>query len=273
MNNPLPTSRAAPSRLRRAFTLIELMVVVGIIVLLVAIMIPALKALTKGNDISQSTNLVRSMISSARTIAISQHRRAGVVFFEETPTYSAPAHPGQTAMQIIIEDFLIDQSMSDRSGTVTTFTDYSTTREYLPVGIKLATLGGVSGTFNLADNSSTATQTRVILFDADGQLLLRSGLDSLCFLGPVNSTTPGSYPYAQNDWKLGAVGLATIENQMASGNAPVSSPGFLLYSKTDFDAAGLNTSATTDPQRSTWLLSHADVVIINSNTGTVVVQQ
>ena len=60
------------SERREAFTLLELLIVIGIIVVLAAITVPAIKGLTKSNDNGQSVNLVRAMLSSARAIAVSQ---------------------------------------------------------------------------------------------------------------------------------------------------------------------------------------------------------
>ena len=67
MTRLLPTTS-----LRRAFTLIELMVVIAIIVILVAISIPAITAMTKGNDVAQAQNMLSSLIANTRATAISQ---------------------------------------------------------------------------------------------------------------------------------------------------------------------------------------------------------
>src|SRR5436305_1730209 len=80
------------ARPHRAFSLIELLTVMAIIAILAALTLPAIKSLAKSNDQSQATNLVRSLIGSARSIAIAQHRMAGVVFFEESTQYSRPVN-------------------------------------------------------------------------------------------------------------------------------------------------------------------------------------
>src|SRR4051794_40571748 len=125
------------SQFRRAFTMIELLVVMAIIVILISIAVPAARSLSKNNDENQATNLVRSMISNARAIAISQHRAAGVVFFEETTRFSRPANSGQTAMQIFVEDF--DQlRYPPHPAGLTFYMYYSTGRTYLPGGVRVA---------------------------------------------------------------------------------------------------------------------------------------
>ncbi|HEY4330477.1 MAG TPA: prepilin-type N-terminal cleavage/methylation domain-containing protein [Phycisphaerae bacterium] len=228
-----------------AFTLIELLVVIAVIVVLVGITIPAIKSLTKSNDQSQSVNIVRSLISSARSIAISQHRRAGIVFFEETSTFSLPVNSDRTAMQVFVEDY--DQTWVPRSAfPVVGFTYYSVMRQYLPAGVKLAALTDVAGA-NVETGDSTVPSNgaaRAILFDANGSLLLNVYL----YTRPTGSGTPGVYPKAFGDWKF--FGPPTARP----------SPGFFLYNKNDYD----NQAAAN---RTDWLKKNATVVIVNGNTG------
>ncbi|HEY4330478.1 MAG TPA: prepilin-type N-terminal cleavage/methylation domain-containing protein, partial [Phycisphaerae bacterium] len=94
-----------PTKKRPAFTLLELLVVIAVLVVLCGMTMPAIKSLTRGNGISQASNQVRAAISQARAIAIAQHRQAGIVFFDETSQYSLPVNTTQTAFQIIIEDY------------------------------------------------------------------------------------------------------------------------------------------------------------------------
>jgi len=246
-SNRLP-EEVARRGIRRAFTLIELLVVIGIIVVLVTMMLPAIKSLTKSNDQSQAVNVVRSMLASARSIAISQHRQAGVVFFEESQTYSSPYNGGQTAMQLFVEDFnQLQYSGIPSGGTV--FVLYSPARQYLPAGIKLGTLAD-AGNVETGDGASSLTDgTRAIVFDANGNLVVRTGL---C-VPPLGSGAKGTYPFAYGDWNFFAP-PATV------GSYP-SSPGFFIYSKAEYDAF--------NGDKVIWIKQHADVVIVNANTGGV----
>jgi type II secretory pathway pseudopilin PulG len=234
----------------RAFTLIELLAVIGIIILLVGITIPAIKSLSKSNDQSQSVNLVRSMISTARAIAISQHRPVGVVFFEESPTYSLPVNSNRTAMQLFIEDY---NQVSVVAGT--RYVYYSTAREYLPAGVKLASLSD-AGSFVEAGDPTSTSPARAILFDANGQLLLRGGLCSWL----TNGGTAGQYPKAYGDWNFIGYSTGNLPNGQP-GNS-YSSPGFFLFSKAEYDAQPAASKAA-------WLKKNASVIIVNSNTGGV----
>ena len=291
-SHPLPQRTAAA---RRAFTLIEVLVVIGIIAILSAIAFPAIKALTKSNDHSQASNVVRAYLSTARNLAISQQRMAGVVFFEETSDVSSPSHDGQTAMQLIVEDYNqrrngplnqdydYQTSNSPRSTVnpdqnihvidygMTVFIHYSADRQYLPRGMKVATLENIGSTGSL----TTTQSARAIVFDAHGNLVFLRGLATP---SPGLSGVPGTYPWAYRNWNFlpATVPTGTLQDpkildptyQVLIENT-ISSPGFFLYSKLDYDDA-VGTKVIIDDATSTnWLKNHSDVIIVNSYTGNV----
>jgi prepilin-type N-terminal cleavage/methylation domain-containing protein len=242
--------------MRRAFTLIELIVVISIIVILSAIAIPATKMLMKSNGTAQGANLVRTMIGQARTMALSQHRAAGVVFFEETPAHSMPVNSNATAMQIFVEAY---NQQDPAFPPVTDGSIYfveGSAREYLPSGIKVATLNDAqlnAAMFTAGENSASPV-TRVIIFDANGQLALRGGLRTTPTSGPA-----GSDPQREGDWNFLNAGVPTV-------TAPFSSPGFILYSKSEYDSQ----TFADDAKRSEWLRNNSNVVIVNGYTGGII---
>ncbi len=257
-----------PSLTRAAFTLIELIVVVAIIAFLAAITVPAIKNISKGNDLGQAANVVRSMIANARSIAVSQHRMAGIVFFEETATYSNPVNANQTAVQFFVEDY--NQVQWGAVPGVTVFVTYSTQRQYLPTNIKLATLNDTKTTINsnvnTGESSIPGQLIRAVLFDANGQLLLRRGLATPDpNSGPLN--TRGRYPFAYGDWNfLKPNGFDAFGVNGLAVNTTGSSPGFFLYNKSDYD----DQVFPSDQARAAWLAQHSDVLIVNAYTGNVI---
>ncbi len=78
------------SRLIRAFTLMELMVVIGIIMIMTAISIPAISKFMDGQKLQQSGRLMQSSFNEARRAAITQRARNVLVFFREED----PGRPG-----------------------------------------------------------------------------------------------------------------------------------------------------------------------------------
>ncbi len=71
-------SSQIPRTVRPAFTLIELMVVVGIIVLLVAITIPAIGPLLRSNEKSQVINTLRGLAATAQVAAEANGSPVGI---------------------------------------------------------------------------------------------------------------------------------------------------------------------------------------------------
>ncbi len=122
-------------RIRHAFTLIELMVVMGIIVLIIAISIPAIKALTKGNDTAQATSMVSGLISTTRSLAISQGRMAALVLYEEGLSLGQPA--SRTSALFLVED-RDTTGITAGSGLTRFWPLPNSTVQHLPVGAKIA---------------------------------------------------------------------------------------------------------------------------------------
>jgi prepilin-type N-terminal cleavage/methylation domain-containing protein len=209
------------------FTLIELLTVVAIIAIISVIAVPAIKSLGKSNDQAQAANLVRAMLSAARSMAISQHRMAGVAFYEENKNGpSALAGAGYhgantTAMALFVELYEQTGVPAGQIG----FDYYGSSRQYLPEGIRMAALSDdVTNNGNVVAEDTQGS--RIIMFDANGNLTLRGDIYSVAYRwGPFSSY-----------------------------------PGIFLYNKAEYDAQ-------PDANKIAWLKKNSTVIIVNGNTG------
>ena len=84
LDEPRASARAAvPHSVRRAFTLTEMLVVVGIIVLLAAIAVPTLSGLTANQNLAGARTMLRSLFASAKARATTKQRYVGVRFQQD----------------------------------------------------------------------------------------------------------------------------------------------------------------------------------------------
>jgi prepilin-type N-terminal cleavage/methylation domain-containing protein len=72
-----------PARTRRAFTLIEMMIVVAVMTVLLAVTMPAIKGIMQTSQLVQADNMLRATLMSGRSYAIQHQVIAGVRFQED----------------------------------------------------------------------------------------------------------------------------------------------------------------------------------------------
>ena len=85
---------------QEAFTLLELLVVIGIIAILMVAVVPAFTTMKGGNDITSAAYSIASVLEQARNYAMSNNTYVWVGFYEEdatagTPTNAVPPYPGK----------------------------------------------------------------------------------------------------------------------------------------------------------------------------------
>jgi len=231
----MPQSKPHP----RAFTLIELIVVISIIVILLSVMIPTVSTLMRGNNQKQAVNTISAYLASARATALNNKVPAGVIFYEDQSNGNATA---------------ISLAIQDQSAAPYTLKPFGTTVngahiDYLPLGIKVAAIDGTGSTFTV-DSANGGGTPRIIMFDASGQLILVGNIT----LKPNLSTVIWQWQPS-----VGAPGIPLT--------GLVSTPALVAYDGNQLKGyLQANTSATPTQ----WLNRYADTIVINTYTGNVI---
>ena len=81
---------------RQAFSLIELVIVISIIVIIAAFTIPAMNTLLKGSQLTQGANTLVAQLNIARQQALSRNRQIEVRFYR----FGDPEVPGEDATDL-----------------------------------------------------------------------------------------------------------------------------------------------------------------------------
>ena len=97
--------RDASKRAQDAFSLIELMVVIAIIVLVSALIAPAFRSLKGAGDVTSAAYTVKSVLEQARTYAMANNTYTWVGFYEEDVSQPSTNPPtpgvGRLVMSIV----------------------------------------------------------------------------------------------------------------------------------------------------------------------------
>jgi prepilin-type N-terminal cleavage/methylation domain-containing protein len=88
-----PPRRAAALR-EGGFTLLELLIVVGIIGLLMVLIAPAFTTIKGGTDVTSAAYTIKGVLDTARTYAKANNTYTWVGFFEDDVSSSTPGTPG-----------------------------------------------------------------------------------------------------------------------------------------------------------------------------------
>jgi prepilin-type N-terminal cleavage/methylation domain-containing protein len=85
---------------RNAFTLLELLVVIGIIAILMVLVVPSFTTRKTADDITNAAYTIKGLCEQARSYAKANHTYTWVGFYEEnasalSPTNVTPAYPGK----------------------------------------------------------------------------------------------------------------------------------------------------------------------------------
>src|SRR6266850_7631028 len=89
-NVRLPTAAERGTRSVRGFTLLELLIVVGIIGLLLVLIAPAFTTIKDGTDVTSSAYTIKGVLDTARTYAKANNTYTWVGFYEEDVSAPSP---------------------------------------------------------------------------------------------------------------------------------------------------------------------------------------
>ena len=108
--------RALAPTVRRAFTLVEMLVVMGIILILLSLVVPAVTTLLKGNDLTQGGEDVANQLGVARQLSLTQNHPVEVRFYQ----YGDPSKSGESATNPNVGKFRALQTFSISEAGVAT---------------------------------------------------------------------------------------------------------------------------------------------------------
>lgn len=243
----------------KGFTLAEMVVVMGIIVLFVAMAIPTIRSLSGSTSIGMTRNNVSALLARAREEAIGFQAVRGVMFFCDTSTNRII---GVIVQEAVIQDPLVPNCI---------LLDSVPGRETMPLpsGVRLQTVfngvnqvNSAAGTedrylgFNpiQATNSITGLQVKlggVILFDGNGKLIVRPYGFQMSQPGTPSVT-------ASNLCNLLGITYSTVVATIA-GSAPSGTMCDPAISSYEFIPA-YTTSATPPPAT---VLSQVGLILFN----------
>ena len=299
----------AGRRTWRGFTLTEMLIVIGIIVLIVALAVPAFRAMTGGRSVDAAQNQLAAILGQARAEAIGLQKMRGVLFILDPATERVNAvlveeggrpEPGPTTAEEIPDVYL--DAVPDRDPMP------------LPVGVGLQMVDNAEVTPGTGSNpvgtrrddgyvgynevpaaGGTGPRVRVggaILFDGSGRLVnKRYGFYTLRprsrtvtqptptrlgeLLGYRSPSTPPSFVVMPQFLSGSAPGSVAED-----GRPPRSQLGFVLYDAEPFrnlnftpDDPQFRQGAPytgTETDEEKWLDQNATPVLVNRYNGTLV---
>ena len=280
-----PHLRPRPSR-ARGFTLTEVLIVIGLIVLLIALAVPAFNAMTGGRSVDAAINQLSAMLGRARMEAIGLQEPRGLMFYRDPATGRVAARLVKSTVATSTGLDLVNLDLVEKAdpmllpvGVAIQMVDDSDTSKpsatddrYLGYNFKF---GASAPTFQVAIGG-------VILFDQTGRLVSRPyGLVdwTLPEAGTSKQVTEmGKFLFGTKSSPTGVTQVIT-PNTTANPTVLRSQFGFVVYDEETFSNQGFSQN---DPQlggapgsqpetaEETWLDTNAVPVLINRYNGTIV---
>jgi len=293
----------------RGFTLIEVLIVIGIIILMVALAIPAFSIFRGERSTEAAENQLSAMMARARTESIGFQRAGGVLFFRD------PREPDRVSVAQVWQS-----DVAPTGGTKEVYLDLVPDREFLvlPAGVGIQVVddcfidetpnppkrqddgylgfnsechwGGSAGSVELAQIEIGGC----VLFDASGRLMCVSygfhirdtgsngpptPLGDLLYYNPDPNAVPNPRVPANKEYV--DPGLPLVDK---AGNPPIRSQfGLVAYDRVAFDIAFPNADAdpqmkglignaytsSTEPAEEDWIDKNGVPLLVNRYNGTI----
>lgn len=234
---------------RRAFTLTELLIVIGLIVLLVALAVPAFNLISGTRSIESAENQISAFVGATRAEAIGLQEKRGVFLFVD------PGSDRLTMVQVYYPPNVLPTN--DNGVVIDLFPNRDEVQLPLGVGLRAVPNGNPSAT----NNPSGWDQFACIMFDGDGRLVQ----------DPIKVPDPRT----ANGNALGrrlsppSAGATTITNTLKALTSPppnvLANIGFVLYDKPGF----ADQEARPSLEQNQWLLDNAVPILVNRYNGTL----
>jgi len=209
---------------KKAFTLVELILVMTIIVIMTLLVAPAFTSILKGNDITNATEILTTQLNLARMQAISKNRQVQVRIY----SYADPNIPGENpsssatwnwhALQIFELDpggvsvpnnkvqKLPNTAVIDYNTNLSTILPTAANGRALIAGSAAGSIPAVGTNYNYAS----------FIFNPDGSTDLSPGSQWFLTVRNINSVSTGSTPPAN---------FATVQVDPLNGTTLIFRPG------------------------------------------------
>jgi prepilin-type N-terminal cleavage/methylation domain-containing protein len=257
--------RAGRSAGRGGFTLTELLVVIGVIVLMIAMAVPLFNVFSGSRSIEGGQNLVSAMLQRARARALAMQERRGVFFFEDQATR-------KTAMLLVKIDDPV--TTPNPAAFVLELDEQDQEMQLLPQGVGAAfVLGAQPGAAETGTANATATTYRpygLIAFDGVGRIMTIPSYTTQGF-DAIRYVKNGGKTQLLTDFTDNIGPAVVLGTTKKPAPQEFSHAGVLLYDKHVF--AEVPTSG--DPlvfstQQGTWLDQNGTALVVNRYNGTII---
>ena len=262
------------------FTMAELLIVMGIILLFIVLAIPAINAITGTRSIAAAENNLSPLLARAREEAIGVQEKRGVLF------YLDPGSGGVVGL-------IVRQADLQNTGDNTLLLDAVPGRDSLalPRGVGLQTMFDGNRSANNPDRyfgfntlpsslqnpSYPVKYGGVILFDQHGRVLVTpygfqfqtaakgpSALADVFHVTPPTNATAFFVPYSPNA-PFSQIGAVLFDRKAFKEFSANGTP--LIDDNTNLPPTNAN---RPDPDENTWLDTFGTAVLVNRFTGTLI---